>query len=113
RAILSRCLRSRGNAVPLTCTAAIDQSGRTGCPFNFKAAELDVTSTGCSPQGVGSSQPASAHPHRWKEKSSMTALRRSALALGTAVCAVAMASGPTTNAFATTELQAPTQQHTE
>ncbi|MEU6556275.1 hypothetical protein ABZ915_39405 [Streptomyces sp. NPDC046915] len=44
----------------------------------------------------------------------MTALRRSALALGTAVCAVAMASGPTTNAFAATEPQAPapTQQHT-
>ncbi|MFF4402569.1 hypothetical protein [Streptomyces sp. NPDC001480] len=43
----------------------------------------------------------------------MTALRRSALALGTAVCAVAMVSGPATNAFATTEPQAPapTQQH--
>ncbi|MEU2737415.1 hypothetical protein ABZ656_18940 [Streptomyces sp. NPDC007095] len=46
----------------------------------------------------------------------MTALRRSALALGTAVCAVAMASGPAADALATTAPQAPAhtvaQQHT-
>ncbi|MFF4501178.1 hypothetical protein [Streptomyces sp. NPDC001401] len=43
----------------------------------------------------------------------MTKLRRSALALGTAACAVAMASGPSTDAIATTAPQAPAQQHAQ
>jgi hypothetical protein len=46
----------------------------------------------------------------------MTALRRSALALGAAVCAVTIASGSAADAFATTAPQAPAhtvaQQHT-